>query len=137
MLLDAVIHVAAGAVRFRVEGARADLLRGQGGGDEARVRPLREVLGFTHHWALGTRALKGSVVESAEHPAGRAGAKAGEMGRDPRGEARIEQASVLGEPEEELDARAYAMSDNEAARRLNQARAELLRSINNAQQPAA
>ena len=38
---------------------------------------------------------------------------------------------------EQLDARAYAMSDNEAARRLSRAQAELFRSINNAQQPAA
>lgn len=38
---------------------------------------------------------------------------------------------------EQLDAIAYAISDNEAARRLNQARAELFRSINNAQKPAA
>jgi len=38
---------------------------------------------------------------------------------------------------EQLDAIAYAISDNEAARRLNQARAELFRSINKAQNPAA
>ncbi|WP_240466297.1 hypothetical protein [Arhodomonas sp. KWT] len=38
---------------------------------------------------------------------------------------------------EQLDAIAYAISDNEAARRLNQARAELFRSINNTQNPAA
>jgi len=38
---------------------------------------------------------------------------------------------------EQLDAIAYAMSDNEAARRLNQARAQLFHSINKAQQPAA
>lgn len=37
----------------------------------------------------------------------------------------------------QLDAVAHAMSDNEAAQRLNQARAALFRSINNAQQPAA
>jgi len=36
-----------------------------------------------------------------------------------------------------LDALAYAISDNEAARRLNEARATLFRSINQAQQPAA
>jgi len=36
-----------------------------------------------------------------------------------------------------LDALAYAISDNEAARRLNEARAILFRSINQAQQPAA
>ena len=33
---------------------------------------------------------------------------------------------------EQLDAIAYAMSDNEAASQLNQAREELFRSINNA-----
>lgn len=38
---------------------------------------------------------------------------------------------------EQLDAIAYAISDNEAAHRLNQARAELFRSINHAQNPAA
>jgi transposase InsO family protein len=38
---------------------------------------------------------------------------------------------------EHLDAIAYAISDNEAARRLNEARATLFRSINQAQQPAA
>jgi transposase InsO family protein len=38
---------------------------------------------------------------------------------------------------EDLDAIAYAISDNEAARRLNEARATLFRSINQAQQPAA
>ncbi len=38
---------------------------------------------------------------------------------------------------ERLDAIAYAMSDNEAARQLNRARAELFRSINNAPAPAA
>jgi len=38
---------------------------------------------------------------------------------------------------EQLDAIAYAISDNEAAHRLNQARAKLFRSINNAQNPAA
>jgi len=38
---------------------------------------------------------------------------------------------------EQLDAIAYAMSDNDAARHLNEARAELFRSINKAQQPAA
>ena len=38
---------------------------------------------------------------------------------------------------EQLDTIADAISDNEAARRLNQARAELFRSINKAQQPAA
>ena len=38
---------------------------------------------------------------------------------------------------EQLDAIAYAISDNEAARRLNQARAELFRSINKTQNPAA
>jgi transposase InsO family protein len=38
---------------------------------------------------------------------------------------------------EHLDAIAYAISDNDAARRLNQARAKLFRSINQAQQPAA
>jgi transposase InsO family protein len=37
----------------------------------------------------------------------------------------------------DLDAIAYAISDNEAARRLNEARATLFRSINQAQQPAA
>jgi transposase InsO family protein len=37
----------------------------------------------------------------------------------------------------DLDAIAYAISDNEAARRLNAARATLFRSINQAQQPAA
>ena len=37
---------------------------------------------------------------------------------------------------EQLDAIAYAISDNEAAQRLNQARAELFRSINKAQNPA-
>ena len=36
-----------------------------------------------------------------------------------------------------LDAIAYALSDNEAARRLNQARAQLFRYINQAQNPAA
>jgi len=36
-----------------------------------------------------------------------------------------------------LDAIAYAISDNEAARRLNEARATLFQSINQAQQPAA
>ncbi len=34
---------------------------------------------------------------------------------------------------EQLDAIAHAISDNEAARRLNQARAELFRSINKTQ----
>ena len=38
---------------------------------------------------------------------------------------------------EQLDAIAYAISDNEAALRLNQAREKLFRSINNAQNPAA
>jgi hypothetical protein len=38
---------------------------------------------------------------------------------------------------EQLDAIAHAISDNEAAQRLNRARAELFRSINNAQNPAA
>jgi hypothetical protein len=38
---------------------------------------------------------------------------------------------------QQLDVIANAMSDNDAARHLNQARAELFRSINNAQQPAA
>jgi hypothetical protein len=38
---------------------------------------------------------------------------------------------------EHLDAIAYAISDNEAARRLNEARATLFHSINQAQQPAA
>jgi transposase InsO family protein len=38
---------------------------------------------------------------------------------------------------DQLDAIAYAMSDNDAARHLNEARAELFRSINNTQQPAA
>jgi hypothetical protein len=38
---------------------------------------------------------------------------------------------------EQLDAIARTMSDNEAAQRLNQARADLFRSINNTQQPAA
>lgn len=38
---------------------------------------------------------------------------------------------------EQLDAIAYSISDNEAARRLNQARTELFRSINNTQNPAA
>ena len=38
---------------------------------------------------------------------------------------------------EQLDAIAYAMSDNDAARHLNEARAELFRSLNNTQQPAA
>jgi transposase InsO family protein len=38
---------------------------------------------------------------------------------------------------EHLDAIAYAISDNEAARRLNEARSTLFRSINQAQQPAA
>jgi transposase InsO family protein len=38
---------------------------------------------------------------------------------------------------DKLDALAYAISDNEAARRLNEARGTLFRSINQAQQPAA
>ena len=38
---------------------------------------------------------------------------------------------------EQLDAIAYAISDNEAARRLNRAKAELFRSINKTQNPAA
>jgi transposase InsO family protein len=38
---------------------------------------------------------------------------------------------------QQLDVIANAMSDNDAARHLNQARAELFRSINNTQQPAA
>lgn len=38
---------------------------------------------------------------------------------------------------QQLDALAYAISDNEAARQLNQARDDLFRSINNAQRPAA
>lgn len=38
---------------------------------------------------------------------------------------------------EQLDAVAYAISDNEAAQRLNQARADLFRSINKTQNPAA
>ncbi len=38
---------------------------------------------------------------------------------------------------DDLDALAYAISDHEAARRLNEARATLFRSINPAQQPAA
>lgn len=38
---------------------------------------------------------------------------------------------------EQWDAIAYAMSDNKAAQRLNQARAELFRSINKAQDSAA
>jgi hypothetical protein len=38
---------------------------------------------------------------------------------------------------DDLDAIAYAISDNEAARRLNEARSTLFRSINQAQQPAA
>ena len=37
----------------------------------------------------------------------------------------------------QLDALAYAISDNEAARHLNEARTTLFRSINQAQQPAA
>jgi hypothetical protein len=36
-----------------------------------------------------------------------------------------------------LDALAYAISDNAAARRLNEARSTLFRSINQTQQPAA
>ena len=38
---------------------------------------------------------------------------------------------------EKLDAIAYAISDNESAQRLNEARAALFHSINQAQQPAA
>ncbi len=38
---------------------------------------------------------------------------------------------------QQFDAIAFALSDNEAARQLNQARAELFRSINTAQQPTA
>jgi len=38
---------------------------------------------------------------------------------------------------DQLDAIAYAISDNEAARRLNQARSELFETINNSQNPAA
>lgn len=38
---------------------------------------------------------------------------------------------------EQLDDQAHAMSDNEAARRLNQARDKLPQSINKAQKPAA
>jgi DNA gyrase inhibitor GyrI len=38
---------------------------------------------------------------------------------------------------EQLDTGAYAISDHETAQRLNQARAELFRSINKAQNPAA
>ncbi len=43
----------------------------------------------------------------------------------------------LGVTFEQLDAIAYVISDNEAAQRLNQARADLFRSINHAQNPAA
>ncbi len=38
---------------------------------------------------------------------------------------------------DQLDALAFAISDNEAARRLNEARTALFRSINQAQRPAA
>lgn len=49
----------------------------------------------------------------------------------------VEQSLKPGITFEQLDAIAYAISDNEAARRLNQARAELFRSINKTQNPAA
>ena len=56
---------------------------------------------------------------------------------DPRADFDQSHAPCAGVTFAQLDALAYAISDNEAARHLNEARTTLFRSINQAQQPAA
>ena len=49
LLLDTVFHVAPRTVDPLVQPAAADLIRVQGGNDEARIGSFRQVLGLGHH----------------------------------------------------------------------------------------
>ena len=56
----------------RLQRMAVDDRSGQRGDDEARVRPLLQVLGLAHHASLVAPALAGAIREVLEHPAGAA-----------------------------------------------------------------
>ena len=60
LLLDTVFHVAPRTVDPLVQPAAADLIRVQGGNDEARIGSFRQVLGLGHHPAAPAPALAAS-----------------------------------------------------------------------------
>ncbi len=73
--LDAVLHVASGAVEFFVEGPPVDGGRVQRGDEEARVGTTREPLGFADDTALARPTVQGAIAELGEQ-AGRLAALA-------------------------------------------------------------
>jgi len=66
LLLDAVFHLAAGAVELLVEILWAPLFGRERGNHEARVLPLVEILGFGHDAARSRPALFRLVLELGE-----------------------------------------------------------------------
>jgi transposase len=105
-LLDAVLHVAAGAVEPLVKGAGSHLGRGQRGHDETRVgtglSPAGHPLGLGDDAALPAPAVEGAPAEIGEAASGTAGAlgltlRLGEVDMDV-----IDEAGVAREAEEEI-----------------------------------
>ena len=68
LLLDAVLHLPAGAVQLLVEFLRLVFLPGKVGHDEARVLPLVHVLGFAHDTSRARPTVARSIRELNETP---------------------------------------------------------------------
>jgi len=74
LLLDPILHIAAGTVEILIAGARGKALRGVGnetgggniGDDEARVVATREYFGFTDHPADPAPTVKSLIGEIHE-----------------------------------------------------------------------
>src|SRR5687768_3544855 len=102
-LLDAVLHVAAGAIDVLIEPASFGLGRPERSHDEARVRALRQVLGLGDDPAAAAPAVQRGPAELGEAAGGLAGGcalggRGGQLVRDRR-----DQAVVAGEPEDIVD----------------------------------
>jgi hypothetical protein len=103
-----VLDLAAGAVDVLVKGTGVDLLGRERGHDEARVRPLGQVLGLGDHAPLPAPAVQRPPSEVGE-ATGRA--TSGQALRFGNGEFigdRPDQALVAGEPEDVADPVALA-----------------------------
>src|SRR5512144_2939564 len=103
LLLDAVLHLAAGAVELLVEGLRVDHLTFQRGDDEPRVGALGQVLGLPDDVTAPAPRVDGRVAEVLEPAYRLAGLVMFVLGPGHVDGQRLEEPAVASEAEDVID----------------------------------
>lgn len=103
LLLDPILHLAAGAVEIFVESPCIGCLAAERGDDIARIGSLGEMLGLDHDPARAAPAVARAVVEFIEHPAGPFRLEEALLGPATGLEAQGIESIVLGQAKHEVD----------------------------------